>query len=181
MAKTSIGLARRYARTFFSVCEPPQLKAISQALTELAALWHSDPQLRLLIKNPAVALAERRQVLADISQLVLPGNQKLANFLALLLENKRIDCISSIADAFSKLLDELQNMLALEVTSAFELGSAERDRLSQRIESDYGALATVNWLVDPLLIGGLRIKAGDILLDASLQTVLNNAQQELMK
>ena len=179
MAKAEGKVARRYARALFELCPPAQWEQMRDAVGELAALWRSDEQLRLAMRNPAIAPQERAAVLSDIAERVRQGDATLKNFLMLLLENGRIGALPQVAELFSSMIDEVRKILALEIVSAFELGEGEKNALQEQIKSQYGALATVAWRVDRQVLGGLLIKSGDRLLDSTVRGSLEKMRAVL--
>jgi F-type H+-transporting ATPase subunit delta len=103
-----------------------------------------------------------------------------ANFLQLLVENDRFGYLPEIGQEFAAAVAQLKKSLALEVVSAFPLPSDERSSLETRIKGEFGAMASISWSVDPLILGGLLIKAGDKLLDGSVGGSLERIRAELV-
>lgn len=180
MAKGSIRIARRYAKALLSLYEPSKLETVRQGLFEIARIWSEDESLQSALLNPANSNADRRKVLVAIADKVMPGDKHFANFLPLLLEAGRIGSISLVAEAFSQMIDELKNLLSLKVTSASKISSDEVNSFNASLEKEFGSLASVEWLVDEELIGGMRVRAGDRLLDGSVRGALERLQASLL-
>jgi F-type H+-transporting ATPase subunit delta len=180
MAKAEGTVARRYARALFELCPPALWEQMRDAIREVASVWQNDKQLRMAINNPAIALAQRMHVLADIAERVSKGDQTLKNFLMLLLENGRVATLPRVAEVFSGMIDEVRKLLSLEIISAFELPDPEKTNVQEQIKAEYGALATIAWKVDRQILGGLLIKTGDRLLDSSVRGSLEKMRVLLM-
>lgn len=180
MSKESVKVAKRYARSLFELCEVPALDQTREALNVFARYWRDDLALRSAMLNPAFPIPEREQALRQVADLIKPSDKIFANFAAVLLSNKRLGSITLIAQAFSEMVDNLKKLLALQVTSAFELAAQEKEGVLSRIQSECGSMASIEWKVDPALIGGMRIKAGDKVLDGSISGSLDRFRNELL-
>ncbi len=179
MAKTPSKVAKRYARALFESIEPAKLEEALSAMNTLSETWEQNENLRAVLTNPGVVLAERASVLTEIAKRAGEGQPLIANFLQLLLENGRIALLPEMAAAFSGLVDLLKKRLALEITSAFDIDGGERDQILDQVRRDFGGLASIQWNTDPQIIGGLRIQAGDMLLDGSIAGALAGLRESL--
>jgi len=180
LKKSSHKTARRYARALFELCEPSRLEITRQALFDFTALWEESPEIRINLLNPALPLTQRSAALQTIAGRILESDPHWPGFLTLLLNNKRLGDIRAIAQAFAQIVAEVKKLLSLRISSAFALPSEEQNSISAKISSEFGSLASIEWTVDPELIGGLRIKAGDRLLDGSLKGSLDRLRTQLM-
>jgi len=180
VAKGSIRIARRYAKALITLYEPSKFESVRAALNEIAKLWEEKPQLQNALQNPGYSLAQRQEVLVSLAHKIFPGDKYFANFLELALEAGRISGISLIAEAYSTMLDELKKLLSLKVTSASKVSENEVQSFKQALEKDFGSLATVEWAEDANLIGGLKVRSGDRLLDGSVRGVLDRLQASLL-
>ena len=180
MTRSPSKIARRYAKALFESFDIARVDAISSNLTELAAVWQTSAELRAALLNPALPLAERLSVIAEITNKVAEGEPLLVNFAKILLENQRISFLPEISTGFTQLVDILKKRLALEVTSAFDLDQSDKEAILQKVRADFGSLATIEFNSDTSLIGGLRIKAGDLVLDSSVSGALNGLRESLV-
>ncbi|RIL10756.1 MAG: ATP synthase F1 subunit delta [Proteobacteria bacterium] len=186
MAKDDGKVASRYARALFELCAPQDLDAVSDSLKVFVETWSTHAELRSALANPSLPLETRLQVLRDSSELVRPNDKLLANFLCVLLTNDRLGALPQVSTSFEVMLKEFKKVLALEVTSAFQLSEQEREELRRQIEKnlskegkDYSSLVSIDWKVNKGILGGLRIKAGDKLLDGSIAGSLQRIEKEL--
>lgn len=183
MKRVSGRVSKRYARALFEVYEAGQIDSLLEALNLLATIWERDSELRGFLRNPAIPIGERTKLLHEIAELLRKGDPKFQNFLMVLLSGNRLDSIPSVCSAFKQLIDEYRRILALEIRSAFTLPQDERSKIEVSIRdaigSKYSSLATINWVVDKDLIGGLLIRSGDKLLDGSVRGTLERMGQAL--
>ena len=179
MSRSPGKIAKRYARALFESYEPSRLEDVAASLKTLSAAWESSDELRSSLLNPAVPLSERFAVIEELCRRVGKGDAAMMNFGKLLLDNGRVAALPEISSAFSLLLDLLKKRLALEVTSAFDVDSSEREQILEQVRRDFGGLASIEWKTDSALIGGLRIQAGDLLLDGSISGALADLRTSL--
>lgn len=172
-------IAKRYAAALFELCEPASLEAVRDALKEIAELWLQSDEFQDALRNPALTSDARIGILRDLAARYPQKQEILGNFLAVLLENRRLDELPMVASIFASMVAELRKMLSLEISSAFELSEGERTEIAAKVKADFGSLATIEWNTQPELIGGLRIKAGDKLLDHSIQGSLERMRSAL--
>jgi len=173
-------LGKRYAKALFELCDVSSLEEVSQALQTLGKCWHESVELKSLLRNPGVPERERKQVAADLALKVRKNDANFANFIQILIENDRFGYLPEIAQEFAAAVSALKKTLALEVISAFALPGDEQKQLESRIQSEFGTMASVSWSVDPSILGGLLIKAGDKMLDGSIGGSLDRIRSELL-
>ena len=178
--KDELAVARRYARALFELYKPTELEAARDALSAVAVAWEGSIELRAAVLNPSRPLAGRVAVLRDIAAKAASGDQTLANFMAVLLENNRVSAIAEISKAFALHVDQLKKILSLEITSARPISDGEMNSLKAEIEKQYGSLSKIEWKVDAKLLGGAVVKAGDKVLDSSINGSLERLREELV-
>ena len=179
-AKDEQKVAKRYARALFELCSPQQLDAVAAALNEFVGLYLENDSLKTTLLNPSVSLVARVNVVVDIGGQLLPQFESFPRFLELVMNNGRIAMIPQISCTFNGLVAALKKMLALEIASAFPISENERQEILGRIKQEYAEMATVSWRVDPEVLGGLIIRAGDTMIDGSIRGALSKAREALV-
>lgn len=173
-------VAKQYARALFELTPPAQLDSVKQALEQFQQLLSGDKELSLALTNPAVALKERVAVAQDIAQR-LSAPALIGGFLNRLIENGRLAALPAVIRVLSDLIDALKKIQGIEITSASALSPEEQSSILKQVQQDLGQEARISWQVDAAILGGLRVKAGDILLDGSVSTRLEKIRASLLQ
>lgn len=181
MSGPSSSIARNYAQALFELYEQAELEESASALEQAAKLWDEQELFQAMMLNPAVPPKEREAVLQDIANKLRPGDSRIVNLFRLLLENQRLPLLPEIAAVFRQSLNNLKELLAVEIRSAFPLDEQEQRSIEERLHSDHGTMTSITWSVNPELLGGLQIKSGDRLLDSSLAGELSKIKEILVR
>ena len=172
MAKKDPKVAKRYARALFYVVPPDQYEGYQWAIGELERCWRENGELQEALNNPAVSPDTRALIVQELCARLRPGDEQFASFGKLLLRNDRLNVLGEVQQAFVELVRAARGIVAVEVTSAFQLSDEERGALQQRLQEQLQKTVTISWLVDPEILGGLIIRSADKLIDGSLRGTL---------
>ncbi len=178
--KTNLKVVRKYAKSFFEVVDPSQLEATSAALHLAGDVWAGSAEARAYILNPSESLEKRLALVREVAAAAKPGDEAFSRFLQLLAANRRISALPDIAKAFAVIYDEYRKLFALDVTSANQISNEEREAMLVKVRADFGGLASIDWHTDASLIGGMVVKAGDKVLDASVRGSLAQLKAALI-
>ncbi len=176
-------VAARYAQAFFDMVKERGVEELHNVCAVLAGFKEavdSSEELLLLIKNPVLAEEDKKNVVAKVLEK-LGANQLSNQFFFLLLEKNRLIYISAIAEQFSTLLDEFEGISRGSLTTAIAMDTKRQDEIKAALEEQTGRKLALSYLVDPKLLGGLVLKVGDIVLDSSISTQLNNFSQTIKR
>jgi F-type H+-transporting ATPase subunit delta len=177
MAGELTTIARPYAEAVFERAkETGQLEAWSQALGLLGAAA-TDPQVAPQIANPNVPRGRIRDLLIEVCGDGLPG--EVANLVRLLADNGRLAAIPEIAELFEARREADQGVRQILVRSAFPLGEDERQAIAEAMARRLGAQVELAVEEDPALIGGVEIRAGDLVIDDSVRGKLKQLAHAL--
>lgn len=167
-------LARPYARAAFAVArDASRLPAWSDALG-FAARVAADPQVAALLGNPKLTRDDALVLLAPDA-----AGEEFSNFLGLLFDNRRLGLLPEIAGLFDELRFEAERVVRARVTSAVALPAAELETIKAALRRRFGREVEVETAVDPSLLGGAVIDAGDVVIDGSLKGKLGRLQAAL--
>jgi F-type H+-transporting ATPase subunit delta len=170
----TLTLARPYARAAFGVARDENaLAAWSQALA-FAARVAADPRVAVLLGDPRLSDADAAALLAPSD-----AGEGFGRFMATLAANRRLPLLPEIAGLFEELRAEAERVVKARVTSASELPAGELDSLKAALRKRFGREVEVETAVDPSLIGGAVIDAGDVVIDGSLKGKLERLQTAL--
>ena len=162
----SLTIARPYAEAAFDTAQQHDgLPAWGDALSRLAAVV-SQPQAAQLIGDPRITPQQVADVIADVAR-GLSAEQR--NFVRVLADNERLTVLPQIAQLFSDLHNRHAGVLDAHVTSAFPLTDVQVFEIRTALEQKHGCRVQVSVEVDPALIGGVSIRIGDEVMDASVR------------
>jgi F-type H+-transporting ATPase subunit delta len=164
----TLTLARPYARAVFQMArEQSRLQAWSNLLG-FSARMVADPSVQQLLGNPHVSAAS----LVDIVVPQGDVDPLFQQFLAVLAENRRLGVLPEIAGLFDAMRAEDEKVVKATVTSATPLAEDELAKLKFSLMNRFNRQVELTTAVDPSLIGGAVIDAGDVVIDGSLRTKL---------
>lgn len=162
-------VARPYAEALFRVAQSGDMAAWSEMVSELTQLGeHAD--LQAFASNPNVTHAALADTIAALVKLPLTGEAK--NFIAMLIENRRMTLLPEIGAQFMVLKNAQEGAADAHIQSAFEMSQAQVAELTTSLEKKFGRKLNPSVTVDPALIGGVRVVVGDEVLDTSVRARL---------
>lgn len=169
-------VARRYGRAAFELAsEEGRVEEWRGRLEALRALM-SDPKVAAVLTNPTIAASRRMELLSTAESLLDPQATNLAR---LLIESSHVEEIGVIAEEFDRLADEAAGRVRALVTTAVELSAVEKQSLASRLSQKMGGDVRVDAVVDPRILGGLKLQYGDHLIDATVATRLHQLRRRL--
>lgn len=160
-------IARPYARAAFAHARAAGALARWGALLARASAALQDERVAALVGNPHVRTGDLVELLLEIGGEA--GNAEARNFLRLLAENRRLRALPEIAAQYAVLRSEVENTIDVTVTSAMPLTAEQSDRLAAALARRLQRTVRLHAEVDPGLIGGAIVRAGDFVVDGSLR------------
>ncbi len=176
-------VATRYAKAFFELVEEQGMEEVRKAcavLEEFKRAMSESKSLELLAKNPVLTSDEKKKVLQAIL-VKLEAKSYALQFFNLLVDKQRLDLLPEIANQFRGLLDKAEGISRGVLTTAIALDESRQRSIITNLEKQLGCKLALTFTVDPALIGGTLIKLGDIVLDSSLATQINNLSQTIKR
>jgi F-type H+-transporting ATPase subunit delta len=170
-------LAQVYARALFEVAlEQGKLDRLREQLAQVADALEGDRQLAIFFFSPYFSTAEKEQ---GLERMLDGADDSLMNFLRLLIEKHRMPVLFRIRVEYERLWDEENKVLPVEITSAIELDPATTENLGNRIGERAGRKVTLAARVDPEIIGGIVVRVGNSILDASIRNRLEQLRRHV--
>jgi F-type H+-transporting ATPase subunit delta len=161
-------LIKKYARGFIEAMDnEAEFKASSAELRVFAGLLSSDEKLRQVLIAPFLKMGKRAEIMKDILQSAAIG-EKASRFLSLLLEHKRLGLIEDIIAGLDEIWNDMAGISTFTVTSAVPMSEKQRKELAENLERREKGPVWINYAVDPEVIGGLSLRRGHIIYDASV-------------
>ncbi|AGY58478.1 ATP synthase F1 subunit delta [Gloeobacter kilaueensis] len=180
MQKDSEQIALRYAEALkdLGLSEEGLLDEFGRTTEALLEVLDANPELERLLATPLVSLADKKRVLAQIFEGKV--HPYVLNFLQLLVDRRRIGFLRPICNQFQILLRKLQQVTLAEVISAVPLSQEQQEALLARIQTRTSARRVeLRTRINPELLGGMIIKIGDEIIDASLRGQLRKLTLQL--
>jgi F-type H+-transporting ATPase subunit delta len=169
--------AKRYARAIFELAgEQGQVEEWAQRLAAVREVL-TQPEARAVLGNPSIA-AQRRQEAAStlLESRVGPEGVNLAR---LVVGAGRIGDLDGMIEEYDRLVDDAAGRVRAIATAAVPLTPAESDALVSGLSRQLGREVRLDSLVDPAIIGGLVLRIGDRVIDASVATRLRQLRSQL--
>ena len=160
-------IARPYARAAFEHAHAAGQLAPWGELLARAGLAVEDERVASLIGNPHVQRADLVALIGEVAGAA--GDEKAHNFIQLLADNGRLASLPQVAAQYAALRAEVENTVDVTVTSALPLTAEQSDKLAQALTRRLRRTVRLSATVDPSLIGGAVVRAGDFVIDGSLR------------
>ena len=170
--------ANRYARALIDVLYPEKAEAGLQQLQEFLTLLNEEANARRFLENPTMAGERRKRLMKEISG-ALSLDQRVANFIGILVDRDRLPDLEEIVQTYQKFLDEKLGIIRARVTSAHSLDAAQQKDLAVRLERATGKQVRMEVAVDPTLIGGVVAQVGSTIYDGSVRQQLQAFRNRL--
>ena len=172
-------IARVYAESLFEVAkETGKLDEIREQLGQFADALDQNRELATFFFSPYFSSAEKRD---GIKQAVSGAEPELVNFLELLAEKHRMPVIFRIRREFDHLWAEENRQLEVNLTSAVELDPAVAKRVGEEVAKQTDREVELASEVDEDILGGLVLRVGNMVLDASIKTRLERLRREIAR
>ena len=175
-------IARRYAGAFFAHINANHSSSaakIWEELSSLASLYHTSADFANVVKNPTISQEDKSAIFESLKK---SGkiSEELYKFVALLIEKKRLILIADIDKAVKNLIMEAENKVEAEAVFASKATVDVKKELVKRLEYLTGKKIILQEKVDPSVIGGVRVKLGSKLFDATIKGQLDKLKASLM-
>ena len=170
-------IAQVYARALFEVArQHGKLDEIREQLAQFADALNEHRELAVFFFSPYFSQMEKQEALGRVLQGADPI---FMNFLNLLIEKHRMPVIFRIRDAYERMWEEENRTLPVEITSAIELDQGTVEKIAKQIGERTGRKVKLATRVDPEILGGLVVRVGNAILDASIRNRLEQLRRQV--
>jgi F-type H+-transporting ATPase subunit delta len=171
------GVARVYAEALFDAAKDNgKLEAIQEQLAQFDDALQKSHDLQVFFYSPSFSTAEKQE---GLKKAVSGAEPELTNFLELLLEKHRMPAMARIRKRFDHLVAEENKELEVTVTSAVELDEGIASQIGAEIEKQTGRTVELTSKVDDSILGGLVVRVGNMVLDASVLNKLEKLRKSV--
>ncbi len=170
-------IAQVYARALFEVAtEQDVLDEVHDNLSAFAEAMHDNRDLAVFFFSPYFAIKEKK---SGLERAVTGAHPAFQNFLQALIERHRMPAIFRIATDFEALWAEARRRLPVHVTTAITLDPTVIEELGQRIGTQVDREVELSSEVDSEILGGVVLRVGNVILDASIKNQLENLRKQV--
>lgn len=171
-------VARNYAEALFELAQRHEgIDAYGDHIQTVARLLEENPSFRLFLETPRIDAEDKKAVVRKaFAEFPAP----MTNFLLVTIDKRRQRLLRQIARAYADLVDEHENRAHVEVTVAREMTDETKDRVAERLSALLGKTAIPHVRVQPEIIGGIVVRAGDTIYDGSLRRRLDRMRRQLV-
>lgn len=171
----------RYAQALFDLADSQgSLAAVEGDVKALEAARMENADLRRLLASPAYDQAQKGAGLAALAK-AFGANATTGKFLGVLAMNGRASAFPAVAKAFAALAATRRGAISAEVTTAVPLTAAQATGVSSALRQAFGKDPEMTIKVDPAILGGLKVRVGSRLYDASLKSRLDQLKYALKR
>jgi F-type H+-transporting ATPase subunit delta len=168
-----------YARSLFEVAkENDKIDVVREQIGQFADALADERNLEVFFFSPYFSTQEKieglRKAISDADPIVL-------NFLELLVENHRMPTLFRVRRAYERLWERENQLLPVQIISAVELDDAVVKKIEERIADQTGQKIQTQTTVDPDVLGGLVVRVGNTVLDASVRHRLEQLRKEVAR
>jgi F-type H+-transporting ATPase subunit delta len=172
-------IAQVYARALFEVAtEHDTVDVVRDQLGQFADALGESRELQTFLFSPYFSSEEKKE---GLDKAVTGADEAVHNFLALLIENHRMPVVFRVRREFDRLWEEAHRLLPIEITSAIELDPSIAQRIGDEIGRQTGRTVELTSTVNPDVLGGIVLRVGNSILDASIRTRLENLRKQVVK
>ncbi|MCZ2257539.1 F0F1 ATP synthase subunit delta [Sporosarcina sp. G11-34] len=172
-------VAKRYALALFELAQKNgQTGPVQKDLLEVKKVFQNESELVQLLNTPQLTATKKKELLANLFK---GANPLVVNMLSLLLDRKRINEVVNLVDEFVASADEAAGTAAATVYSTRKLSADESQAISTAFAQKVGKNALrIENIIDPTLLGGIRLRIGNRIYDSSVSSKLNRLQRDLI-
>src|SRR4051794_12113 len=172
-------IATVYARSLFEVAtERDALDVVRDQLGQFADALQDTRDLQVFFFSPYFSTEEKKEALG---KAVTGADEAISNFLELLVEKHRMPAIFRIRREYDRLWEDANRMLPVTITSAVALDGDTVEGIGRAIGEQTGRTVELTANVDPDVLGGIVLRVGNSILDASIRNRLDQLRRQVAK
>lgn len=172
-------IAQVYARSLFEVAtEHDKLDVVRDQIGELADALTENRELQVFFFSPYFSSEEKK---AGLHRAIDGADESVMNFLELLVEKHRMPVLFRIRRELDRLWEDANQLLPVQITSAVALEQSVTERLGEEIGRQTGRRVQLTSTVDPDVIGGIVLRVGNSILDASIRHRLESLRKQVAR
>jgi len=173
---SAITLARPYARAAFEFAQAEKTLAVWSVKLQFSAQVASHPEVKSLIGSPTLRTADLLGIFLSPDE---SSDSAFAHYLTLLAENHRLEVLPEIAALFEQHKLEAERVLKVQARTAVPIADAQIVTLKEALKKRFGRDIVLEQVIDPAVVGGAIIDAGNVVIDGSVSGRLKRLESAL--
>ncbi len=174
MQPSEIIISKRYAKAFNLLND--DLVSLKKSFNMLQKVALGLESVKDFLSNPTIAKETKLSIMKDVLKDI---NENVSSFILVLIETSRYYLLGSIVEEIENIIYEHENTIRVDIETAFKVSDEEKKDIEEHLESILEKKLESSFSVDPSLLMGIKAKADDILIDASLSNNLEKLKQDL--
>jgi F-type H+-transporting ATPase subunit delta len=172
----NVRVARRYARALMEIAEEQKVvDDVARDLTDIGASLATSHDLRVLLSSPVVREGKKKAVFRELWETRV--NRTTMAFILLLTHKQREQVLGDVIGEYQALRDEKRGVVGADVRTAVAMSAAQEQDLGARLTRSTGKQVRIRLSVDPAIQGGLVVRLGDTVVDASVRRQLERLRE----
>ena len=172
------GMTKKYARALYNVAvQQEDVKEVSDRINYIANVMKAVPEFSQLLQTHRVSTENKINILKNVLKDNVSSLE--IELISDILEHNNILILSDIAKHFEYLVETDSNLVNMSITSATELSAEEVEHIQSNIESQLNKKVDVQTKIDKSLIGGVRLRVGNIVIDNTISRRLDMLKNTL--
>jgi len=172
-------IAEVYARSLFEVAkEQDKLDVVREQLGAFADALSEERELSVFFFSPYFSTQEKRD---GLDRVLVDADETVVNFLELLVEKHRMPVVFRIRRVYDRLWERENKVLPVEITSAVQLDEQTVKGIGDRIGQETGQRVELTARVAPEILGGVVLRVGNQILDASIRNRLERLRRQVAR
>lgn len=174
MNPSDVIIAKRYAKAFNLLGD--DLASLKKSFNVLQKVALGLESVKDFLSNPTVAKETKLSIMKDVLKEI---DENVSSFILVLIETSRYYLLTSIVEEIENIIYEHENTIRVDIKTAFKVSDEEKKDIEKHLESILEKKLESSFSVDPSLLMGIKAKADDILIDASLSNNLAKLKEDL--
>ena len=177
MSKNIIStISKNYANALIDTVSD-SVETVRNQFKEITETIKNSPDLNIVMNNDSISVEKKLEIIESAFKGKI--DERLLNFLKILIENKRFGEINSIFYAYEQVLDNSSNRKNVEIISSIELNDELKNKIINKLQEKLNCEIIPDWRVDDEIIAGLEFRFDDYIIDTSVRTKLKKIGENI--
>lgn len=163
--------AKRYAQALFETMQDKNFDEILFEFEKVVEIISNNEDFKSFLSNPVISNDDKKKTVEECFQKF---SSEVKNFLFILIDEKRINCLDEIKAFLKDKINDKNNLVNANITLAFDANDEIKNQIIQRLKNKLQKDVSADFVVNPNIIGGLKVQVKDTVIDLSINKRLEN-------